>query len=513
MRGALTSVALVLALTAAGCGGSKALPDGDRDGIPDRVDNAPRDANAPRVDLNGDRSIDHRDQLDNDHDGIGNPADPDDDGDSFVDRDDLCPLVSDPAQADVDGDGRGDACDPLAGVDTDADGVPDGPSPDDPLYAAAKAAKIKWSMGTTHFVIRIDALSPFFQNEFTQLMTDAAMLSRAGWADKCWENYADANDPPDPCGAGEGTDSRKLTLPGGKTLPVTLAVIPGEIWRDPGVVGWLNDRNDSPLLEIAQHGTYHENNVPRSDWKDVADRNIFNCEFCGLSAPEAFELAKVGFDTLTGAYDNRWIAAEPPAPRVDWASSAHPLLTFIPPFNASDPVGRAGIAQLGFKAFSASVFEEERHLSGVFSPEGSHHEQFDRLGMFHASADIELEPPETVRGYFDPHTYEEYLAAQTNPAGLTVWLIEEVAWSGRPCNEQDRLKPCNGRSNRENDTVFLPRWRAWMQVLDFVKNYPGGVAMTMGEVALAAGFDNAPIVPNPDQADADHDGIGDVIDG
>jgi hypothetical protein len=37
--------------------------------------------------------------------------------------------------------------------------------------------------------------------------------------------------------------------------------------------------------------------------------------------------------------------------------------------------------------------------------------------------------------------------------------------------------------------------------------------MTMGEHALAMQYDNAPTVPNPDQADADHDGIGDVIDG
>jgi hypothetical protein len=37
--------------------------------------------------------------------------------------------------------------------------------------------------------------------------------------------------------------------------------------------------------------------------------------------------------------------------------------------------------------------------------------------------------------------------------------------------------------------------------------------MTMGEVALAKGYDNAPTVPNPDQADADGNGVGDVIDG
>jgi hypothetical protein len=95
-----------------------------------------------------------------------------------------------------------------------------------------------------------------------------------------------------------------------------------------------------------------------------------------------------------------------------------------------------------------------------------------------------------------------------------VSLIEEVEWSGRPCNNEDRLGTCSttGGSNRENNIVYGPRWDAWLQLLDYVKNYPGGVAMTMGEVALAKGFDNAPTVPNPDQADSDHDGIGDVID-
>ena len=49
-------------------------------------------------------------------------------------------------------------------------------------------------------------------------------------------------------------------------------------------------------------------------------------------------------------------------------------------------------------------------------------------------------------------------------------------------------------------------------MLEFVKGYPGGVAMTMGEVALAQGYDNAPTADNPGQEDADNDGIGDVVD-
>ena len=132
--------------------------------------------------------------------------------------------------------------------------------------------------------------------------------------------------------------------------------------------------------------------------------------------------------------------------------------------------------------------------------------------MFHASADLQLSPPDTTGDTYDIAAYHQYLTSQTDHGGLTTWLIEEVDWSGRPCNNSDRLGTCNGGSNRENNTVYLPRWDAWMQVLDFVKTYPGGVAMTMGEVALAQGYDNAPTVANADQADSDHDGIGDVID-
>lgn len=509
--------------------------DSDGDGVSDYVDNSPNDSNRARIDMNGDGTVNHLDQLDNDFDTVlgdpensstwqrlGDPADLDDDNDGIDDAYDNCPFTSNADQADGDGDHIGDVCDPLNNRDSDGDGVPDGPAPGDPLYEAAKAAKAKWSRGTTHFVIRIDALGRFFQNEFTQIMTDAATLSPADWATKCWENYQPGDvtngdgSTYEPCGTGEGTAAQTLTLGGGKELPVTLVTIPKQLWTDPPVISWINDRNDNPLFELGQHGTYHTNNIPSSDWKDMADRNFFSCEPCGLSEAENFELMRVGHDTLLGNYSNLWLAqsgATPSSPKIDWASSANPLLSYAPPFNTSDTVGRKAIAQLGFKAFSASVFEESGTYGPIFSPEGSHHERFDQFGMFHASADLELEPPDTTGDTYDRAAYDAYLRSSTNEGGLTTWLIEEVEWSGRPCQNDDRLGTCNGGSNRENNTVYGPRWEGWLQLLDYVKSYPGGVAMTMGEVALAKGFDNAPTVYNPDQADSDHDGIGDVIDG
>ena len=500
--------------------------DTDSDGIVDFHDNAPNDANAPRIDMNTDGITDYKDQLDNDFDTVlgdpenpatwqrlGDVVDPDDDNDGIDDGSDNCRLSADAGQADTDSDGRGDACDPLDDTDADLDGVPDGPDPGEPYFDLSKAARAKWSTGDTHFVIRIDALGRFFQNEFTALMTDAAALSPADWAVKCWDVYG-PGDPADPCGTGEGTAEQTLTLPGGKEVPVTTVVIPRLLWTDPDPMNWINDRNDNPRLEIGDHATYHFNNTPLGDWASLPDRNFFSCETCGLTYEENFELLKVGYDTLMGNYDNKWIAesgATSSSLKIDWSTSANPLISYAPPFNASDALGRRGAAELGYKAFSASVFEEG---SPIFTPEGSHHEQFDQYGMFHASADLELEPPDTTGDTYNQAQYENYLQSNTDDGGLTTWLIEEVEWSGRPCQNDDRLGPCPGfPNNREDNTVYLPRWNGWMQLLDFVKNYPGGVAMTMGEVALAKGYDNAPTVANAGQADADHDGIGDPIDG
>jgi VCBS repeat protein/FG-GAP repeat protein/thrombospondin type 3 repeat protein len=509
--------------------------DSDGDGISDYVDNSPGNPNDPRIDMNADGSVNYRDQLDNDNDTVlgnpedqsswqrlGDPNDPDDDNDGVADNIDNCPFVANADQADRDGDGVGDACDPLDNRDTDGDGVPNGPAPGDPLFAASQAAKAQWSTGTTHFVIRVDALGRFFQNEFTQIMTDAATLSPSDWAAKCWENYdpGDVSATYEPCG---DDTTKTLTLAGGQQVPITLVTIPKQLWTDPPVISWISDRNRNPLFELGQHGTYHVNNIPFSDWKNLSDRNFYSCEPCGLTEAENFELMRVGYDTLLGNYSNKWVSesgATASSPKIDWLGSAHPLLSFAPPFNTSDTLARKAIAQLGFKAFSASVFEEGEAGSygPIFTPEGSHHERFDQFGMFHASADVELDPPDAdlFDGDYsaaDEAAFRNHLASQTNQGGLTTWLIEEVEWSGRECNAQARLTQCNGHDNREDNTVYAPRWQAWMTLLDFVKNYPGGVAMTMGDVALARGFDNAPTVSNVDQADSDHDGIGDVIDG
>lgn len=514
--------------------------DTDGDGVSDYVDNAPTIANAARLDMNTDAAINAADQLDNDFDTVlgdpedsttwqrlGDPADPDDDNDGVSDDVDNCVLTANPDQADrdfgVESLVRGDACDPLDDRDEDGDGVPTGPRPGDPLHDLSRAAAAKWSQGDTHFVIRIDALGRFFQNEFTQLMTDAAILDPTEWEQKCWENYG-PGDPPEQCGTGEGTDQQALTLGGGREVPISLVTIPRLLWTDAPVVDWVNDRNASPRFDLAMHATYHSSNTMLGDWKDDADRNYFSCELCGFTVAEGQQLLQVGKDTLLGNYDNRWLrdsGATSASPMIDWSDAAVPLISYAPPFNADDTNGRAAAAALGFRAYSSSVFEEN---SPIFTPEGSHFEQFDQFGMFHASADVELDPPDTVDGSYDPAEYAQFLDDNTEQGGLNTWLIEEVEWSGRPCNDDPRVGPnftdvpaeCTADpndTNRENNTVYQPRWDAWLQLLDHVKSYPGGVVMTMAEVALAKGYDNAPTVPNPDQADSDHDGIGDVVDG
>lgn len=72
--------------------------DFDGDGVVDGTDNCPEVPNA--------------DQLDTDHDGLGDLCDMDDDGDGLADEDDNCPLVANPDQTDSDHDGVGDACPP-----------------------------------------------------------------------------------------------------------------------------------------------------------------------------------------------------------------------------------------------------------------------------------------------------------------------------------------------------------------------------------------------------------------
>ena len=461
--------------------------------------------------MNTDGGINHLDQLDNDYDGVGDPADPDDDNDGVPDATDNAPFTANADQLDSDGDGIGDVEDPLNNTDSDGDSVTNGPT-EPALLAMAKAAKAKWSRGNTHFIIRIDALGRQFQNEFIQTFTDAAILTPGEWEVKKYENYNGIGDEPATTGYQVPAD-----LLGGMDCPVTVAVIPRLIWNafgDPDPINWINNRITNPNLEIQQHGSYHYNNTPLGDWKNLTDRNFYSSESAGLTLEENYQLLRIGKRTLLGEYgQDKWIlhsGLDPAtAPKIDWSIAANPLLTFAPPYNTADTTARQAIARLGYRGFSASVYEESGPLAPFFSPEGSHHEMIDQFGMYHASADRQVDP-EAPAGM----TYYEYLQSITQTGGLNTWLIEEVEWSTRYCNALDRLVACPsapGGINRENNMVDPARWEKWLTLLDYAKS--SGVVMTMGDYALATQFDNAPTVANPDQADSDHDGIGDVIDG
>lgn len=481
--------------------------DSDGDGIIDFYDNAPSTPNFPRIDMNTDGGLNRLDQLDNDYDGVGDPEDPDDDDDGVPDGVDNCPFTFNPGQEDTDGDGRGDACDPLNDNDADGDGFFDGPLDPD-LFGHARDAKGRYASGDTHFIIRIDALGRAFQNEFTQTFVDGAILTEAEWELNKYTNYNGIGDSPATTDYNVPAD-----LPGGKDCPITVVVIPRQIWNafgDPDPIRWINERIGNPNLEIGQHGTYHANNTGNGDWASDPTRDFFSCETCGLTVEESYQLLRVGNRTLLGDYTDPWIqqAGGDPAtsPKIDWSGAANPLNSYAPPFNASDTDSREAASHLMLAGFSASGYEEN---SSIFTPEGSHHEAFDPFGMFHASADRQVDP-EIPDGYA---TYSEYLASITEVGGLNTWLIEEVEWSTRYCNDQDRLTDCPSAPegiNRENNMVDPARWDLWLELLDFCQS--NGVVMTLGDYALAMATDNAPTVSNPGQEDADHDGIGDVVD-
>ena len=259
-------------------------------------------------------------------------------------------------------------------------------------------------------------------------------------------------------GIGDGPATAGYALPtdlqGGKNTPITLVVIPKKIWNafgDPDPIRWMNARLPNPNLEIGQHGTYHANNTLLGDWADDPSKNYYACETCGFTVEEMFQFLRTGQRTLLGDYMDMWLqdsGADPDtSTKVDWSNAANPLISYAPPYNTSDPNSRDATARLFYPGFSASIWEEG---NPIFTPEGSHHEQFDSFGMFHASADLQVNAE--LNGH---QNYEQYLQSITQ-SGLNTWLIEEVEWATRYCNDIDRLEYCDAAPG---DTQFCRRQR------------------------------------------------------
>jgi len=105
--------------------------DGDSDGVNDNLDNCPSVFNPDQADFDND-GLGNVCDNDDDNDGLPdnedpNPYNPDSDNDGVNDNLDNCPLVSNTNQLDSDHDGIGDVCDSDVGgdEDNDDDGVND----------------------------------------------------------------------------------------------------------------------------------------------------------------------------------------------------------------------------------------------------------------------------------------------------------------------------------------------------------------------------------------------------
>lgn len=467
------------------------INDTDGDGMIDRVDKLPAIPSFPRIDLNGDGSLNRLDQVDLDDDGVGSVMDPvtrellgdvDADGDGVLNPDDNLPFVPNPLQVDQDSDGIGEVTppwsefahgDPLDNRDPDADGVPNGPF-DASLIPTYKEAKRKLMLGDTPFVIRIDALGRWWQSEFTQTLADSVFMDEATFAAKYPLNWDGTYGGP------AGVTPPGPGLVGGKSLPVSVMLIPKMLWTDPTVVAYLTDRIKDPLFEVGQHGTYHAPIQPAGQPQS---------EMNGYDPLEMYAYMRVGQQTMLGQYDMApdYLSAVDGNPAVDWSGAANPLISFAPPYDEYDVNSVQAVSQLGYLGFSADIWiaGEPRTLMPALS------DRFDQFGMLH--------PDATFMPYADPRgapNYETYLANNITAGQPNILLIEEVNFSGF--------------DTAVNNTVDPEKWAAFQQLLQFVKDYPGATFLTQGEYAMARAYDNAPGIANADQADADHDGVGDV---
>ena len=485
------------------------MADTDGDGIMDRYDNLDLIPNYPTIDLNGDGVINRFDQIDLDGDGVGSVwddatgnllGDPDADGDLVLNHDDNLPMVPNAVQLDRDGDGVGEIdgpwplCtlgDPLDNRDPDLDGIPNGPF-DPTLEARYKEAKRKLMTGDTPIMLRIDALGRWWQAEFTQTLADSIYMDPTTFATeypKDWTNPY-GGDIPGHGGHGPGPGPG---LEGGKELPVTLMLIPKMLWTDSSVVAYLSDRLARSGFELGQHGTYHASIEPPGQP---------DSEMNGYNPLEMYVYMRVGQDTMLGNYarpdGSDYIDEKGSTTKIAWTSTWAPLFTFAPPYDEFDRSGAWATALLGYGAFTSDIWVEGEPRT--LMPDNS--DTFDEFGGFHAAA---MFMPygavdEIPWWYFPPDyaSYEEYILDSLKPGEANCILIEEVNFSGKDAG------------GAVNNTVDPARWANFQTMLDIVKDFPGGVPMTVGEYAMARAYDNAPDYYNPDQADVNHDGIGDA---
>ncbi len=149
-------------------------------------------------------------------------------------------------------------------------------------------------------------------------------------------------------------------------------------------------------------------------------------------------------------------------------------------------------------AFSSDIWVEG--LERTKMPDVS--DEFDEFGALHPAANFmpwgNLEEIPAWVGEPDHASYREYIESHIIPGQANCILIEEVNFSGKDA------------SGAVNNTVDPVDWANFQTMLDVVKEFEGGVPMTLGEYAMARAYDNAPDIPNADQADENHNGLGDV---
>ncbi len=163
--------------------------DADSDGVGDQCDNCPMDANSDQTDTDGDGVGDACDGCPEDPDkiapgicGCGSP-DIDSDGDGHLDCNDNCPMVFNPDQIDLDHDGIGDACDPTP---------PNTLSLEVPRCAGDPGDTIQVEVWMRNLINPVTGFSAF-------LSYDSVNLTFNG-VDSCYTECQGAVDPP--CGVG-----------------------------------------------------------------------------------------------------------------------------------------------------------------------------------------------------------------------------------------------------------------------------------------------------------------------